>query len=157
MVWTNPFEKYDVKFLQVEVNMKIIWKHQLVTYPLKIGHPRPPWKGTRVPPICEVIGVQGSYEFWHLPPFFVGKALKLEAIYSWTKMFREIRTLQYCWWFRNPANSPVEEKVVFYPIQYKVFLHPGLWRISSSNSMAVYAIYQKPGSRSVRLTKTSNM
>ena len=32
----------------------------------------------------------------------------------------------YCWWFRNPVNSPVEGKVV-YPIIYRILYIPGGW------------------------------
>ena len=42
----------------------------------------------------------------------------------------------YCWWFRNPVNSPVEGKVVN-PHYLQFFLHPRwLFGISSINSIS---------------------
>ena len=41
----------------------------------------------------------------------------------------------YCWWFRNPVNSPVEVGSLSHHLQG--FIHPRWCRISSINSMLV--------------------
>ena len=58
--------------------------------------------------------------------------------------------LQYCWWFRNPVNSPVEGTVVYqvrlvvYPIIYRFFLHPRwLFGISEPSTVSLHKKSEK--------------
>ena len=57
---------------------------------------------------------------------------------SLVSLFPKQKKRSYCWWFRNPVNSPVEVGSLA-PVIYN-FLHPRWCRISSINSMNMYLL-----------------
>ena len=70
----------------------------------------------------------------------------VDSVYDVCINILYIYIFTYCWWFRNPVNSPVEVKVVYLPLFFRVlYTSQVVSRISAINSINGFFRFQRKG------------